>query len=141
MSKKSKSFELFDQGLRPSSPEVKALGLASKTAYNYFQLWKHSTGATVVQNEGAEPADTHGSHLSTAIDMTHATIIKFERRVISCSLTPIMMLGKQLAYIKYNWPEDMPWEDFLDTIIKSFFQDRGIHLLPYYDEDEAESEE
>ncbi len=29
-------FELFDQGKRPSDPEVKALGLKRKSTYNYF---------------------------------------------------------------------------------------------------------
>ena len=34
------AFELFDQGKRPSGPEVKALGIKFKTSYNYFQDWK-----------------------------------------------------------------------------------------------------
>ena len=33
-------FALFDQGRRPSDPEVKALGLKPKTTYNYYQQWK-----------------------------------------------------------------------------------------------------
>lgn len=40
MSKKAKAFDLFDQGLRPGDPELKALGIAAKTRFNYFQLWK-----------------------------------------------------------------------------------------------------
>lgn len=34
------AFALFDQGFRPGSDEVKALGLKPKSRYNYFQEWK-----------------------------------------------------------------------------------------------------
>jgi len=44
MSKKEEAFELFSQGKRPSSPEVKALGLAAKSRYNYFLEWKKLSG-------------------------------------------------------------------------------------------------
>ncbi|KKN59498.1 hypothetical protein LCGC14_0541120 [marine sediment metagenome] len=38
--RKELALALFDQGKRPSDPEVKALGLKPKTCYNYFQDWK-----------------------------------------------------------------------------------------------------
>ena len=44
MSKKEEALELFSQGKRPSSPEVKALELSAKTRYNYYQEWKKSSG-------------------------------------------------------------------------------------------------
>lgn len=44
MSKKNEAFELFSQGKRPSSPEVKALALSAKTRYNYYQDWKRQNG-------------------------------------------------------------------------------------------------
>jgi len=46
--------ELFDQSRRPSDPEVKALGLKSKTRYNYFQQWKKLNEATPGAPEGKE---------------------------------------------------------------------------------------
>jgi len=33
---KELAFALFDQGKRPSDPEVEALGLKRKSTYNYF---------------------------------------------------------------------------------------------------------
>lgn len=39
-SMKERAFRLFDEGRRPSDPEVKALGLKPDTAYRYFQGWK-----------------------------------------------------------------------------------------------------
>lgn len=49
------AFELFDQGKRPSNPEVKALGLKPKTTYNYFQEWKKQGGTTSELSEGSPP--------------------------------------------------------------------------------------
>jgi vacuolar-type H+-ATPase subunit I/STV1 len=44
MSKKDEAFRLFDEGKKPSDPEVKALGLSAKTRYNYYQEHKKSLG-------------------------------------------------------------------------------------------------
>jgi hypothetical protein len=41
---KEKAFALFDKGFVPSSPEVKALGLKSKTRYNYFRDYRMEKG-------------------------------------------------------------------------------------------------
>jgi len=48
------AFELFDQGKRPSNPEVKALGLKTKTTYNYFQDWKKLGETTSGVQKGSE---------------------------------------------------------------------------------------
>lgn len=47
MSKKDEAFKLFDEGKKPSDPEVKALGLSAKTRYNYYQEHKKSRGGDV----------------------------------------------------------------------------------------------
>jgi len=40
--RKEAAFRLFDQGRRPSSPEIKALSLKPSSAYKYFQTWKRT---------------------------------------------------------------------------------------------------
>ncbi len=40
---KELAFALFDQGKRPSDPELKELGIKSRSLYTYFQLWKKKT--------------------------------------------------------------------------------------------------
>ena len=45
-SKRKLAFELFAQGFPPTSPEVKALGLTSKSRSNYYMEFKNETGAT-----------------------------------------------------------------------------------------------
>ncbi len=37
---KELAFALFDQGKRPSDPEVKDLGIKARSTYTYFQTWK-----------------------------------------------------------------------------------------------------
>ena len=39
-SRKSKAFQLFNEGKRPSDFEVKALGIKPESAYRYYQDWK-----------------------------------------------------------------------------------------------------
>jgi len=39
-SKKESAFRLFDEGKRPSDPEVKALSIKPTTVYRYHQAWK-----------------------------------------------------------------------------------------------------
>ena len=40
VSMKERAFRLFDQGRRPSDPEVRALGIKPNSAYRYYQIWK-----------------------------------------------------------------------------------------------------
>jgi hypothetical protein len=40
---KEMSFQLFDQGKRPSDAEVRALGIKPSTAYRYYQQWKRTS--------------------------------------------------------------------------------------------------
>lgn len=49
------AFEFFEQGKRPSDPEIKALGLKPKTTYNYFQEWKKLAETTSKLPEGSPP--------------------------------------------------------------------------------------
>lgn len=54
--KKGLAFLLYDQGKRPSDPEVKALGLKPKSTYIYFQEWKKShpgAGGSAVRGPGS----------------------------------------------------------------------------------------
>jgi len=39
-SKKARAYQLFDERKRPSSPEVKALGIKPNSLYRYYQDWK-----------------------------------------------------------------------------------------------------
>jgi hypothetical protein len=50
-SKKERAFRLFDEGKRPSDPEVKALGLKPSTVYRYYQEWKKARSGSQSQRD------------------------------------------------------------------------------------------
>lgn len=54
---KELAFALFDEDKRPSDPEVKSLGIKSKTRYNYFQEWKKAHS----EQDGSTPEGTKGT--------------------------------------------------------------------------------
>ena len=45
MTRREKAFKLFEDGKVPTSPEVKKLGLKSKTRANYYLIWKRNIEA------------------------------------------------------------------------------------------------
>lgn len=47
--KKQLAFALFEQGMRPGSPEIKALQLKGRVRYTYYQKWKRA------KEEAGEP--------------------------------------------------------------------------------------
>lgn len=129
MSKKEQTFALFDQGKRPGDQEVKSLGLNPKTTYNYYQEWKKSGGATGVEEK--EGKNVKGQSLPTTTDINNAQVIRFQPHVITYPFTPIMAIARQVAIEEWNWPSDIRFEDFIDTILYQFFKDRGIILQGY----------
>lgn len=57
---KELAFALFDQGKRPSDPEVKALGIKPKSTYTYYQRWKKKTsvnGSNHTTTKGGSSSD------------------------------------------------------------------------------------
>lgn len=49
--KKEQVFKLFAEGKRPSDPEVKAVGLKSRSIYTYFTNWKKGSGTTTEEDD------------------------------------------------------------------------------------------
>jgi hypothetical protein len=141
MSKKTKAFALFDQGFKPSNPEVKSLGLKPKSTHNYFQLWKKS-GVMVASGDGGEqPQKSEHSVEKTMIPTQMvqlkadvpgvASILKLVPVTVTCPLTPIMQTARLIAEHELGWPHDMPWEDFLDIILYHLFKAWGFTLQDY----------
>ena len=58
---------------------------------------------------------------------------------IRCQYTPMMYMARLAAEDKWAWPGNLPFEDFIDTILYQFFKDRGIVLQGYIVEDEVDS--
>ncbi len=144
VSKKELAFALFDQGKRPSDPEVKALDLKSKSTYNYFQEWKK----THFEQNGNTTAEAKGSTITKARKqvrqptretniLADAQQIRFVPRVYTTDYTPIMRAAQKAAVEFWGWRPDMPLGNFLDTALHLFFKEHGITLAGYIVSDEA----
>lgn len=84
--------------------------------------------------------ETGGAVRQTEI-IADATSVKFVPRVLTASFTPIMLSGMTAAQRVWGWRQDMPFENFLDTIIVNFFRDRGIELAAFVIQDPAQHEQ
>ncbi len=71
------------------------------------------------------------SSLPVTDDIDKANFIKFSPYVFNCRYTRIMHIARIVTIKEWGWPEDLPFEDFMDTILYHFFKDRGITLQVY----------
>ncbi len=141
MSKKDQAFKLFGEGKKPSSPEVKALGLASKTRYNYYQKWKKPGALVKTKAQEIEKSQLSLSSLPITNDIDKAQFIQFQPHVFNCRYTRMMHIARAVTVKEWGWPEDLPFEDFIDTILYHFSKDRGITLQEYIVEGEHGNKE
>lgn len=141
MSKKSKAFQLFGEGKRPSDPEVKAIGLKPKTTYNYYQEWKKSgegTKAQVVQVEAPRQA------MTVTKNPAEAAMVTIAPKTFTMS-SAVFWMAMDAVKREWGWPKDMPPQEFLDYYLIETLKDYGIILggyvvLPPDDETDDESE-
>lgn len=71
--------------------------------------------------------------------ISQATQLRFIPRVFTTNLTPIMLLGYEVAIRKWGWRPDMPFENYLDTVIFNYTLEHGTQLqgaVTIFDEDE-----
>lgn len=83
------------------------------------------------------PSKTTGASGTELI--SQATQIRFIPRVFTTNLTPIMLLGYEVAIRKWGWRSDMSFENYLDTVIFHFTLEHGVQLqgaVTIFDEDE-----
>ena len=63
--------------------------------------------------------------------LASASEIKFIPRIFTTSYTPIMHQAQDAATRWFGWPANMPFEDFLDTVLVKSFKMWGIELGQY----------
>lgn len=68
-------------------------------------------------------------------EISAANEIRFTPRVFTCDYTPIMRTAQEAAVREWGWNSNMKFDNFLDTILHTFFKDRGIILTGYVRED------
>jgi hypothetical protein len=129
MSKKEKAFALFAEGLKPSDPKVKALGLAAKTRYNYYQIFKHTKWS--VPHDGG-PSKHTGVWAESKIEqvpvlketnvVSQTTFLKFVAKVQTIALTPPMYMSYMCA-VKSGYPGT--FGDWIEYVVEDFWTRRG----------------
>lgn len=143
-SKKEQAFTLFDQGRRPSDPEVKELGIKADTLYRYFTYWKSQNPSRTKNDTPSSPSKVKTDELdspSRTDDKKPSTFIKVVPKVTVMGYTPIMQRAQEAAINEMGWPVDMSLEDFLDTVLYHYFKRKGIRLEAYVIEESAKKEE
>lgn len=94
------------------------------------------TGSDKPKDKELTPAKTGKSTKDDGQKEMTPGSIRFVGIRVDCQFTPIMYLAKQAAAEEWNWPPNMPLEDFLDTVLYWFFKDRGITLQGYVVDEE-----
>jgi hypothetical protein len=75
-------------------------------------------------------------------NISEASEIKFVPRVYTATLSPIVQTAFVAAQRVWKWRSDMPFVNFLDTVIYNFFKEHGITLAAYVvDHPEGEGEQ
>ncbi len=78
---------------------------------------------------GGNPRNTGvGARVET---IAGASVIKLIPRVFTCDYTPIMRAAREAAINEWDWDPNMKFEDFLDTVLHTFYLDRGLILAGY----------
>jgi len=100
------------------------------------------TGSIVAPpyREAIKSAKAAGKEVSPKIteELAAAQQITFVPRVFTCDYTPIMRAAWEFVVREWGWRPDMPFENFLDTILHAFFKDRGVILAGYIVEREGQ---
>jgi hypothetical protein len=60
-----------------------------------------------------------------------ASEIRFVPRIYTTTYTPIMMQAQDAAVKWFGWRANMPFENFLDTVLFLYFKEKGITLGQY----------
>ena len=131
MTKKDQAFSLFDQGKKPSDPEVKALDLAPKSRYNYYQIWKKLGGA--IGSEGEEGKQAPGKVIPKVLKgglpvtdaLVQTTFLQFIPHVMQLPLTVPMFVSYMCA-VKSGYKGD--FSDWISLISLDFWKGRGRNM-------------
>jgi hypothetical protein len=86
-----------------------------------------------LKNEKSRAQVTIGGGVTRVVtdNVGEATDLRFVPRVYTTTLTPIMQTAPIAAQRQWGWRADMPFINFLDTVIYNYFKEHGITLAAY----------
>lgn len=68
--------------------------------------------------------------------LSSASEVRFVPRIFTTTYTPIMQQAQDAAIKYFGWRANMPFENFLDTVLYLYFKEHGIVLGQYTVSDE-----
>ena len=92
--KRERAFALFDQGMRPSGPEVKELGIKRDTLYRYYRFWKSNNPSRTRTDNPSSPsgmgvASPNRTLAPPLANKTPGSFIKVVPKVTICGISKI----------------------------------------------------
>lgn len=124
----------LDAGQRPPEPNYDNIKVNEKGE----EVKKEEKGAGSGGN-GENPRNSGVGARGAALG--NASLIKLVPKIFTCDYTPIMRSARDAAIEEWGWDPEMKFEDFLDTILHTFFKDRNLILAGYTKITDAEEGE
>lgn len=78
---------------------------------------------------GKTPVVQSTSHIA------EASQIRAVPKIFTMDYTPIMRVAQDAAVKYFGWRPDMPFENFVDTVLYYYFLEKGITLMGYVVDD------
>lgn len=73
--------------------------------------------------------------LQVTKELADAQQLRMVPKVFTAGYTPIMRVAQDAAVKYFGWRPDMPFENFIDTVLYLFFKEKGITLVGYVVDD------
>ena len=110
----------------------------------YNQRTAKEKAETTFKTTSLKPKSKELKETSTSPRLTdsweQATEFRVIPRVFQMDFTPTMRLAKVASTQEWGW-KDMPWADFFDTCLHTFFKEHGIILAGYIVQELEKEEE
>lgn len=73
-------------------------------------------------------------------ELADAQQLRMVPKVFTAGYTPIMRIAQDAAVRYFGWRPDMPFENFIDTVLYYYFLEKGITLVGYVVDDSLKKE-
>lgn len=103
----------------------------------HLKKTKHPIAQVEVENVTEVELAANNQHLTTTNNQDvkpvgDAAVLNLKPITQECAMTPIMLIARNTAITELGWPEDVSWEDFLDTCLVHCFKYWGFGLQRVY---------
>lgn len=93
--------------------------------------WRKRTKEEKAETSLSKRKETQKEVYKATEALAEATALKFVPRAFTVDLSPLLVTARMAATREWSWREDMPFINFLDTVIFNYFFEHGIELGGY----------